>query len=207
VIDLSTVKTANGQKAAVVLKVLELDYQSTCIDLYKGEHSSDNFLTINPVGRAPVIIDRDVAEPLTVYGTLPIALYLTEKTGRLTPGDIRARAAMYECLGILATDLAAALAGQFTFTTSAPEPFDWGIEYFQNTAHRMLKVMDQSLETNTYLAGNELTIADLLGYPTTANSANRLPDGGVSAYRNIQRWLTELGALPGVQRGMATIED
>ena len=75
------VPTANGQKATILLEELELDYEITRVDLRKGEHLSPEYLAMNPVGRAPTIIDRagPKGEPLTVYGTLAIAVYLCEK--------------------------------------------------------------------------------------------------------------------------------
>lgn len=198
--ELWTVKTANGQKATVMLELLSLQYRTRVIDLMAGEHLQADFLAVNPVGRAPVLRDEDPASPVTIYGTLAIALYLADKCQRLMPATLAERALVYERCAFLATDLSPALAGQFMMSVIHPVPE--AASFFEHSAHRMLAVLDGWLAEGPYVAGESLSIADALGYPAAAGSAARL-EGGLEAYPNIRRWAAELGAMDAIARGMA----
>lgn len=202
-IDLYTVATANGQKASVTLELVGLEYRARQVDLARGEHLRPELLAMNPVGRLPFIRDHgDGGEPVTVYGTLAIALYVADKTGRLMPATLAGRARVYHWCALIATDLGPALAGQFVFTQLAPERVPYAIDMYENLSHRLLGIIDEQLERERYIAGRELTIADALAYPIAVTSAARL-EGGIGPYRHLARWAKEMGALPAVQRGMA----
>lgn len=197
------VPTANGQKATIFLEELELDYEITQVDLRKGEHLSPEFLAMNPVGRAPTIVDRagPDGEPLTVYGTLAIGLYLCEKAGRLLPPQGALRAHVFQWMSFIASDLSPAFTGQFIHGVMAKEKHEDVITHYVMLAHRMLKVMDQQLADNQFLAGDQYTAADILAYPAAVSSAARL-EGGLEPYRAIAAWAARIGERPAVQRGM-----
>lgn len=203
-IELHLAFTANGYKATVLLEELGLSYRVVPCDLSKGQHLSPEFRAMNPVGRIPVLVDpaADAGDPIIVYGTAAIALYLAEKHGRLLPKDPRERAAAYEWVGIAASDIGPAFSGQFTFEVMAPEKDAWAIAFYRGLCDRFLAVMEARLARVPYLAGGEFSIADVLGYPIVAMSALRYP-GNVDAFPAIKRWATELAKRPGVQRGMA----
>jgi GST-like protein len=198
------VPSANGQKATILLEELNLDYELIQVDLRKGEHLTPEFLAMNPVGRAPTIVDRGGpdGEPLTVYGTLAIAVYLAEKAGRLLPPSGALRAHVFQWMSFIASDLSPAFSGQFVHGVMAKTKHEDVITHYVMLAHRMLKVMDQQLADNEFLAGNEYTVADILAYPAAVTSAARL-EGGLAQYVSISAWAHRLGERPGVQRGMA----
>lgn len=195
-----TVTTANGQKAAISLEEAELGYEKKFINLQKGEHLGEDYLRITPVGRAPAIVNE--AEGLTLYGTLPIAIYAAEHSGRLLPTSGNARALTFERAAFIASDLAPAFTGQFVFGHIFKEKLPSVIEYYDGAVHRMVSVMNQYLGETEFLAGDEFTIADILGYPVAATSLARLP-GALERYENIQRWANTVGQRPAVVRGMA----
>ena len=85
-IDLFTSPTPNGWKVAMMLEELELKYSVNLINLAAGEQSTADFLTMNPNGRIPVIVDHDENQ-LTVFDSNAILFYLAEKTGKLLPAD------------------------------------------------------------------------------------------------------------------------
>lgn len=202
-IDLYTTPTANGLKASIMLEEAGLEYRVHRIDLKKGQHLAPDFLAINPVGRVPAIVDHDTASgaPLTVYGTAAILLYLAEKSGRLMPADIEARARVFQWLGIIQADIGAAYSGQFLFRALAPEPLPWAIEHYDALCLRLVAPLEQQLGRTRYVAGDEYTIADVLGYPLATVSMQRHP-GNLDAYPNMRRWVAEVGTRPAVQRGM-----
>lgn len=198
------VPTANGQKATILLEELALDYELTQLDLRKGEHLAPEYLAINPVGRAPMIIDRDGpdGEPLTVYGTLAIAVYLCEKAGKLLPTAGAQRAQVFQWMAFIASDLSPAFTGQFVHGVMAKEKHEDVIAHYVALAHRMLKVLEQQLAANAFVAGAEYTAADILAYPAAVTSAARL-QGGLEDYPAIRAWAERIGQRPAVQRGMA----
>jgi GST-like protein len=197
------VPTANGQKATILLEELELDYEITPVDLRKGEHLTPEYLAMNPVGRAPTIIDRagPGGEPLTVYGTLAIAVYLCEKAGRLLPSEGALRAHTFQWMSFIASDLSPAFTGQFVHGVLAETKHEDVISHYVLLAHRMLKVMEQQLSDHPFLAGEEYTAADILAYPAAVTSAARL-QGGLDGYTSITAWADRIGQRPAVQRGM-----
>lgn len=201
-IDLHTVPTANGYKASIMLEELGLPYRVREYDLIKGENLAADFLAINPVGRLPTLVDHEVeGEPLAVYGSAAILFYLAEKTGRFMPKDPRARAKVYEWMGIVSGDIGPAYSGQFVFEVVAKDKQPWPIEFYRKLCLRMVNVLEQQLGRSPYLAGEDYTIADIIAYPVARVSMSRFP-GGLGDYPNLARWADELALRPAVQRGM-----
>lgn len=202
-IDFYAVATANGQKAAIMLEEVGVDYRTHLIDLIKGEHKSPDYLAINPVGKVPAIIDRDTGgDPVTVFETGAILLYLAEKTGKLMPTAAAERAAMHVWMHVVAAGASPAFTGQFIFGTLAQEKVPSAIAYFLAEAARFLEAIDGRLAEAEYLAGGSYSIADILAYPVAVTSAGRLEDG-LDPYPNIRRWRDQLAPRPAIQRGMA----
>lgn len=200
-IELHTVPTANGYKVSIMLEELGLAYRSVAYDLTRGDNFKPEYQAMNPVGRLPLIIDHDSPAPLTVYGTAAILLYLAEKTQRFLPNTIAERARVYQWLGIIAGDISPAYTGQFVFNVIAKVKVPYAIEYYNKLCLRMINSVEQQLGQSTFLAGDQYTIADMLGYPVAAISMLRYP-GNFDAYPNIARWAATIAARPAVQRGM-----
>jgi len=201
-IELHTVATANGYKASIMLEELGLAYQVREYDLLQGENFSPEFLALNPVGRLPTIVDHDVeGEPLAIYGTAAILLYLAEKTGRLLPTRRRERAKAIEWLGIVAGDIGPAYSGQFVFNVIASEKIPYAIELYNKLCSRMTATLEQQLARTRYLAGDEYSIADIIAYPVATVSMKRYP-GNLDGHPNVARWVDELAQRPAVIKGM-----
>jgi len=195
---LYTVPTANGQKAQVVLEELGLSYDTASADLAAGEHRSPEMLALNPFGKLPFLIDQGES----VYGSMAIAFYACEKAGRLMPSDLAERRDMYQWVGMMASDMSPALAGQFMFSEIIPVDDARVVDYYVEAAQRLFEVLNARLAARDYLVGETLTVTDLLAYPSAATSAARLP-GGLTSWPHIQRWAEMIGARPAVARGMA----
>lgn len=202
-IDLHTTPTANGYKASIMLEEVGLPYRVVNYDLVKGDHMKPEYLALNPVGRVPLIVDHDAGTqaPLTVYGTMAILVYLAEKTHRFLPEERSARARTFEWLGTISSDVGPAYSGQFVFNIVAPEKQPWAIQFYDRLCSRMIGTMEQQLARTPYLAGQDYSIADMIGYPVAAVSMKRFP-GNLEAHPNIARWAALVGARPAVQRGM-----
>ena len=201
-IDLHTTATANGYKASIMLEEVGLPYRVIDYDLAKGQHMVPGYLALNPVGRVPTIVDHDPpGDPVAVYGTSAILLYLAEKTARFLPTSARERARTYEWLGIVSSDIGPAYSGQFVFNIIAPEKDAWAIDFYDRLCLRLLAPMESRLAASRFLVGDTYTIADVIAYPVAAVSMKRFP-GGLDAHPHIARWAAEVGERPAVQRGM-----
>jgi len=206
-IDLHTTPTANGYKVSIMLEEVGLPYRVVhSYDLRKGEHQSPAYLALNPVGRLPTIVDHELrddltGDPISVYGTAAILLYLAEKSGQLLPESPAARAKVFEWLGTISSDVAPAFTGQFVFNNIAPQKIDWAIEHYNKLCKRMIATLETRLARSPYLAGPDYTIADVLAYPVAASSMKRFP-GSLEGYPNMSRWADEISVRPAVQRGM-----
>lgn len=199
-IDLYWVPTANGQRAAIMLEETGEKYRVNPVDMSRGEHRAAEYLTINPLGKVPAIIDRETG--LTVYGSLAIALYLADKHSILMGDDLAERARVYHWAGMVASDLSPAFTGQYVFNVLAPERLEFAIGYFDEQIARILGVLDTSLATQPFLTGECYTLADALAYPVAATSAQRL-SSGLTPWPHIGRWAQRVGMRPAVQRAMA----
>lgn len=198
---LYTVPTANGQRASIALEECGLDYDTRAVDLYGGEHKSKEMLRLNPFGRMPVLHLADSESAArTVYGSLAIGMYAAESAGLLLPEDT-VESDFYHWIGIIMTDLTPAFAGQFYLGQLAPEPFEWGQNFYADIIERFLRGIDDHLENSQYFLGDTYSLVDVLFYPTAATSLARMP-GGLEAYENIARWTNLLLRRDAVVRGM-----
>ncbi len=203
-IELYTAPTANGQKASIMLEEVGLPYRSHVIDLQAGGHQAPDFLSINPIGKVPVVIDPDPpggGEPLTVAETTAIVMYLAEKAGKLIPDDLQQRAMMHQWLAIVSSDIGPAFTGEFIFGHLMPEKIPFAIQHYDKEVKRYLAVMEKRLSESPFLAGPDYTVADVLAYPVAATSAQRTADK-LEPYPHIARWAAGIGERPAVQRGM-----
>ncbi len=195
---LFTVPTANGQRASIALEECELTYDTRPVDLFAGEHRSDEMLHLNPFGRMPVLQFEDGK---TIYGSMAIGMHAATTSGKLLPAESE-RDAFMHWIGIVMTDLAPAFAGQFYLGTLAPEKFEWGIDWYVDIIARFLKGIDDRLGTGEFFLPGGYSLVDVLMYPTAATSVARMPEG-LAPYPNIERWAASVGARGAVQRGMA----
>lgn len=200
---LFTADTANGQKAAIALEEAGLDYDVRLLDLAAGEHRDASMLAVNPVGRIPFLEIRAPTAPEVVYGTLPIAIYTAELSGRLLPPDGPDRYRVLQWAAFAATDLGHVFANQFLMEELLRTNDERVRGFIHEQIARMLGIVEERLEESRYLAGSEYSIADVLAYPTAASSAQRLPRR-LESYPHIRRWVTEVGSRPAVCRGMET---
>jgi GSH-dependent disulfide-bond oxidoreductase len=202
-IELHSVPTANGYKVSIMLEELGWPYEVTAYNLVKGEHLAPDYLRRNPVGRLPMIVDRDcaLAEPLKIYGTAAILGYIAEKSQRFLPTTQPARARVFEWLGIVSSDIGPAFSGQFVFNVLMPEKNPAAIEFYNKLILRLLAPMELALARDEYLAGADYSIADIIAYPVAAVSMRRYP-GNLEQHPHIARWAAQVAARPAVQAGM-----
>lgn len=201
-IEVYLVPTANGQKVAILLEELELPYRAHRIVRRPGDVPSAAYRRISPLGKYPAIVDSSGPDgPLSVFETMAIALYLTEKTGRLCPTNVDDRSQAHAWAAVAASDLTPMMATQYFLTLRATSDVSEATNWVVAEAHRCLAAIDARLDAARFLAGDAYSYADVLMYPLMATSVQRL-EGWFGGYRHIVRWYDEIAARPAVQRGM-----
>lgn len=207
-IDFYGFNTANGQKVAVMLEETGLPYTFKYLDMMKGAHLSDAYKAINPIGKMPAILDHDGpgGEPLALFETLAISVYLAEKSGKLWPTDPRERALAMEWATVSPANLNPAFNVHYVLGTRMKSDHAEVRDYYTGQAHRMMAVFDQRLGEVPYLAGETYTYADVQLYPVAVISVAAM-DGGLTPYPNVRAWAEKIGARPAVKKGMAVIKE
>jgi GST-like protein len=203
VIDLYTWGTPNGRKVSIMLEEVGLTYKVHPIDISKNMQFTPEFIAINPNSKIPAIIDSDGpgGKPLTVFESGAILIYLAEKTGKLLPGDPRARIETLEWLMFQMGGVGPMFGQRHHFYRAAPEKVPYALERYTKETHRIYGVLDKRLSANEFLAGGAYSIADIATYPWVARW--EWHDMSWSNFPNVERWFKALGARPAVQRGMA----
>ena len=199
-IELLTAATPNGWKVSVALEELDLPYTVRRIDLGKLEQKEDWFLTINPNGRIPVIVDHDNGD-FAVFESGAILIYLAEKTGKLLPTDTKARSRVMQWLMFQMGGVGPMMGQANVFFRYAPEKIPYAIDRYQREARRLFEVMERQLKDHAYIANDEYSIADIAlwcwvaGYEWSGVNIDGLP--------GVKRWLELVGSRPAVQKGRA----
>jgi len=203
-IDLYTWGTPNGRKASIMLEELGMDYTVHEINIGQKEQFAPDFLKISPNNRIPAIVDQDGpgGEPLSVFESGAILVYLAEKTGsNLLPTDPRKRAACMEWLMFQMGGVGPMFGQAHHFMRNPKEVVPYGQERYHNEALRLYGVMDRQLADNTYLAGEDYTIADIATYPWVARHEWHKVD--LAEFPNVKRWFDLLSARDAVKKGYA----
>ena len=182
------------------------EYDAWLIKIGEGDQFSSGFVAANPNSKIPALVDRSGPNPVRVFESGAILLYLAEKFGALVPTESAKRA---ECLSWLFWQMGSApyLGGGFGhFYAYAPTKIEYAIDRFAMETKRQLDVLDRRLAESKYLAGDDYTIADIAVWPWYGGLAKGLLYGAgeflaVHEYKNVNRWADEIGARPAVKRG------
>ena len=211
-LQLYSMGTPNGQKVTIMLEELlalgikEAEYDAFLIKIGDGEQFSSGFVDINPNSKIPALIDRSAAEPIRVFESGNILLYLAEKFEHFLPQGLAERTETMNWLFWLQGS-APYLGGGFGhFYAYAPEKFAYPINRFTMETKRQLDVLDKQLASRTYIAGEDYTIADMAIWPWYGNLVlNNIYNAGefldVDAYQHLQRWAKMVSERPAVKRG------
>lgn len=202
-IDVYVYTTPNGFKALIGLEELGLEYQAQWIDITKGQQKTPEFLAINPNHKIPAVVDHDGpgGNPVTVFESGAVLVYLAEKTGQLLAPSGQARYEALEWVFFNAGGTGPILGQLSYFTKFASEKVPAAIDRFTTETERLLGVLDTRLGKVPYLAG-EFSIADIMNM-TWPRAAKSFLGMDLSRYPHLQRWLAELEARPAFQRALA----
>lgn len=211
-LQLYSLATPNGVKVTVMLEELlalghtGAQYDAWLIRINQGEQFGSGFVEVNPNSKIPALLDYSAPEPIRVFESGSILLYLAEKFGAFLPSKPAQRA---ECLSWLFWQMGSApyLGGGFGhFYAYAPTKIEYAIDRFAMEVKRQLDVLNRRLAENPYISGDDYTIADMAIWPWYGALVKGLVyDAGeflqVHEYPHVIRWADEIAKRPAVQRG------
>lgn len=209
---LYSLATPNGVKATIMLEELlalgheGAEYDAHLIRITEGDQFSSGFVDINPNSKIPALVDHSTTPPIRVFESGSILLYLAEKFGAFLPHTPEQRT---ETLNWLFWQMGAApfLGGGFGhFYAYAPEKYEYPINRYTMEVKRQLDVLDRQLAEHPFIAGKEYTIADMAIWPWYGAVINNEAYDAAEfleahTYKNVNRWVKEIGERPAVQRG------
>jgi len=211
-LQLYSLGTPNGQKVTILLEELlalghsGAEYDAWPVRIGQGEQFGSGFVAANPNSKIPALIDRSGAEPVRIFESGAILMYLAEKFGAFLPTEQPARA---ETLSWLFWQMGSApfLGGGFGhFFAYAPVKLEYPINRYAMEVKRQLDVLDKRLAEHEYVAGSEYTLADMAIWPWYGGLVKGWQYGAaeflsVQDYTNVNRWADQLYARPAVKRG------
>ena len=210
---LYSLATPNGQKASIMFEELlekghsDAEYDAWPIRIGDGDQFGSGFVAVNPNSKIPALVDRSGPEPVRVFESGAILLYLAEKFGEFLPASGPLRA---ETLSWLMWQVGAApfLGGGFGhFFAYAPAKFEYAINRYSMEAKRQFDVLDRRLEESDYIAGPDYSIADIAIWTWYGGMALGRSYPGADSflairdYEHVMRWARAIDARPAVRRG------
>jgi GST-like protein len=211
-LQLYSMGTPNGVKVTVLLEELlalghaGAEYDAWLVTIGQGAQFGSGFVAVNPNSKIPALLDRSGPQPVRVFESGAILLYLAEKFGALLPQGGAARA---ECLSWLFWQMGSTpfLGGGFGhFYAYAPSKIEYAIDRYAMEVKRQLDVLDRRLAQARYVAGDEYSIADIAIWPWYgALAKGQLYGAGeflqVQEYAHVLRWTDEIAQRPAAKRG------
>lgn len=203
-IQLYAFDTPNGRKISVALEEMGLSYDVHVVDITKGEQTAPDFLKISPNNKIPAIVDPDGpgCQPISVFESGAILIYLAEKTGKFWPQDLQARVPVMEWLMFQMGGFGP-MPGQVHHFIALESEADrrYGLERFMAETKRLYGVMDRRLADHAFFAGEEISIADFAIVGWVWRHERHKVD--LADFPHVLRWYRGMMARPGVVRGFA----
>ena len=199
-IDLYYWTTPNGHKVTMFLEETGLEYRIVPVDIGKGEQFRPEFLAISPNNRIPAMVDHAPeggGDPISVFESGAMLLYLAEKTGRFIASDIRGRADVLQWLFWQMGGLGPMAGQNHHFSQYAPEKIPYAIDRYVNETNRLYGVLNKRLADREFITG-EYSIADMASYPWIVpyeRQGQKLED-----FTHLKRWFEAIKARPATIR-------
>lgn len=208
-LQLYSLPTPNGVKVSIMLEEIGLPYEAHKVSFDTQDQFTPAFLSVSPNNKIPAILDPDGpnGQPLALFESGAILIYLAEKSGQLLPRDAAAR---YQALQWLMFQMGGIgpMFGQLGFfhkfagkDIEDKRPRD----RYVAESNRLLGVLDRQLEGREWVLGDDYSIADIAIFPWVRNLVSFYEAGelvGFDAFQNVRRTLDAFLARPAVERGL-----
>ncbi len=192
--------TPNGHKITMFLEEADLPYEIRPVDISAGDQFKPEFLAISPNNRMPAIVDHDPpggGEPVSVFESGAILVYLADRTGRFLPTDLRGRKTVLEWLFWQVGGLGPMAGQNHHFIQYAPEKIPYAMNRYVNETNRLYGVLDRQLAGRDYIAG-EYSIADIACYPWIVPHERQQQN--LDEFSNVKSWFERVRVRPATMR-------
>jgi len=199
--------TPNAHKITIFMEETGLPYRIIPVNISAGDQFKPEFLAISPNNCIPAIVDHDPAdggEPISVFESGAILLYLAEKTGRFLPRDLRRRLEVTKWLFWQMAGLGPMAGQNHHFSVYAPDKLPYAIDRYVKETNRLYGVLNRRLAARDFIAG-DYSIADMASYPWIAPYARQ--GQKLEDFSNLKRWFGTVGKRPAVKRAYALAKD
>jgi len=206
-IDLHYWTTPNGHKVSLFLEEAGLPYKIFPVDITQNDQFKPDFLKISPNNRIPAIVDNDPVdggEPISLFESGAILLYLAEKTGKFIPQDLRGRQEALQWLFWQMGGLGPMAGQNHHFNRFAKEKIPYAIKRYVDETTRLYGVLDRRLADRDFVAGSEYSIADMAIYPWIARHSWQ--DQNLTDFPNLKRWYDAIANRDATKRAYALVE-
>lgn len=203
-IDLYYWTTPNGHKITLFLEESGRPYAIHPINIGKGDQFTPEFLSIAPNNRIPAIVDTapaDGGEPISVFESGAILLYLADRTGQFIPADLRGRNETLQWLFWQMGGLGPMAGQNHHFKAYAEEKIAYAIDRYVNETNRLYGVLDRRLTDREFIAGDAYSIADMASYPWIVPHERQ--GQNLADFPHLNRWFDAIAARPATQRAYA----
>ena len=199
--------TPNGHKIHIMLEECGLAYRAHPVDIGAGDQFKPEFLAISPNNKIPAITDPEGpdGQPISLFESGAILLYLAGKTGRFLAADTRGKYEVLQWLMFQMGGVGPMLGQAHHFRIYAPEKIPYAIERYTNEAKRLYGVMNKRLAKSRYLGGPDYSIADIAVFPWLRSWKNQGIDW--DDHPHLKGWFDEIAARPAVKRGVEVLAD
>jgi len=210
-IDVYSWATPNGHKVHIMLEECGLqlgrDWRVHPVNIGAGDQFKPEFLKISPNNKIPALVDSEGpdGQPISLFESGAILLYLAAKTGKFLPKTDRQKFEVLQWLMFQMGGVGPMLGQTHHFRIYAPEKIEYAVNRYTNEARRLYGVMDRQLTTHRYIAGDEYTIADIAIFPWLRSWQNQGIDW--ADYPNLKKWFDGIAARPAVVRGVQVLAD
>jgi len=208
-IQLYSLNTPNGVKVSIMLEETGLPYEPHLVDITANESHTPEFLSLNPNGKIPAIIDPDGprGEPLALFESGAILLYLADKTGKFISPDPASRWHTIQWVFFQMASIGPMFGQVGFFNKFAGKDIadKRPLQRYVDESKRLLGVLDGRLDGRTWIMGDEYSIADIatVGWVNNLITFYEARDlVGYDNFANVARWLDQAMSRPAVQRGL-----
>jgi GST-like protein len=199
--------TPNGHKITMFLEEAELPYTIVPINIGTGDQFEPEFLKISPNNRIPAIVDHEPADggdPVSVFESGAILLYLADKIGKLIPADLRGRVEVLQWLFWQMGGLGPMAGQNHHFNQYAPEKIPYAIDRYVNETGRLYAVLNKRLSDRPFIAGNDYSIADIAAYPWIVPYERQ--NQNLDDFSNLKGWFEAIQTRPSTIRAYEKAE-
>ncbi len=203
-IDLHYWPTPNGKKVTILLEELGVPYRIVDANIGRGDQFTDDFLRISPNNRMPAMVDTDPedgGEPVAIFESGAIMLYLAERAGALIPADEKGRSLVVQWLMFQIGGLGPMMGQANVFFRYFPEKIQPAIDRYQNESRRLLEVLDGRLRQSEWL-GDDYSIADIATWPWARLVGALLGPDAAKDYPKLTEWVARIAERPAAQRAV-----